>query len=75
MTEWMYFVHKFKNSVVFLPISHVERIKEVFSESGGRINIHCETTESEPYLFTICVEYAKVHSIFPFPQELRGLKV
>jgi hypothetical protein len=60
MTEWMYFVHKFKNSLVFLRISHVERVKEVLSESSKRINIHCKTSELEPYLLSICVEYAKV---------------
>jgi hypothetical protein len=52
-------MHKFKNSPVFLPISHEERVKEVFFESGGRINIHCETIEIELILFTICVKYAK----------------
>jgi hypothetical protein len=48
MTAWMRFVHKFKNLLAFLPISYEERMKEVFFESGGRINIHCKTMGSKP---------------------------
>jgi hypothetical protein len=59
MIEWTHFVHKFKNSPMALPILHEERLKDVFFESGGIINIHCKWTDSEPYFFTIYVEYAK----------------
>jgi hypothetical protein len=59
VTIWTYFVHKFKNSPTFLSISYTRRVKEVLFESGERINIHCKTTGSELYLFTICLKYAK----------------
>jgi hypothetical protein len=64
----MHFVHKFKNSLIFLPISHDEKVKEVLFKSGRRINIHYETTTPEPYVFTISVEYTKapfhlIHSL------------
>jgi hypothetical protein len=55
----MHFVHKFKNSLIFLSISYDERGKEVLFKRGGRINIHCKTIESELYLFTISGDYAK----------------
>ena len=29
MTRWAHFIHKFKSSHVFLPISHDERVKDV----------------------------------------------
>jgi hypothetical protein len=57
MTGWSHFVHKFKNSSVFLPISYNERVKDVLPENGGIILVHYVTTTEEPYMFTICVEY------------------
>jgi hypothetical protein len=57
MTGWSHFVHKFKNSSVFLPISYNERVKDVLPEKGGIVLVHCVTTTDEPYMFTICVEY------------------
>jgi hypothetical protein len=57
MTGWSHFVHKFKNSSVFLPISYNERVKDVLPEKGGIVLVHCVTTTEEPYMFTICVEY------------------
>jgi hypothetical protein len=54
-----HFVHKFKNSTVFLPISYNERAKDVLFERPGTVLIHCVTTTEEPYMFTICVEYSK----------------
>jgi hypothetical protein len=59
MTGRSYFVHKFKNSIVFLPISYNERAKDVLFERPGTVLIHCVTTIEEPYMFTICVEYSK----------------
>jgi hypothetical protein len=59
MTNWKHFVHKFKNSSVVLPILHKDKIKDVLYRSSGISNIHCETTEEDPYMFAICVEYAK----------------
>jgi hypothetical protein len=75
MIEWTYFVHKFKSSPVFLPISHDERAKEVLFESGERINIHCETIELEAYLFTICIKYAKApFYLLHFMKSLENLR-
>jgi hypothetical protein len=54
-----YIVHKFKSSVVFLPISHDELIKEVLFENGGIILINCEMRAEEPYMFILCMEYSK----------------
>jgi hypothetical protein len=59
MSDWAHFVHKFKNSLAFLPISHKEKVREVLYKSGKRINIHYETTMDEPYLFTISIDYKK----------------
>jgi hypothetical protein len=53
MTANTYFVHKFKNSPTFLPISYEERVKEVFYGGDGRVDIYYKTTGAEPYLFTI----------------------
>jgi hypothetical protein len=57
MTGWSHFVHKFKNSSVFLPISYNKRVKDILPEKGGIVLVHCVTTTEEPYIFTICVEY------------------
>jgi hypothetical protein len=65
MTANMHFVHKFKNSPIFLPISYKERIKEVLYGGDGRVDIYCETMGAEPYLFTICVDYAKAQFQLP----------
>jgi hypothetical protein len=57
MTGWSHFVHKFKNSSVFLLISYNERVKDVLPEKRGIVLVHYVTTMEEPYMFTICVEY------------------
>ena len=59
MTNWKHFVHKFKNSSVVFPILHKDKVKDVLYGSSGINNIHCKTIEEDPYMFTICVEYAK----------------
>ena len=59
MTGWLHFVHKFKNSTMFLPISYNDRVKDVLFERPGIVLIHCVTTNEEPYMYTICVEYSK----------------
>jgi hypothetical protein len=66
-----YFVHKFKNSLVFLPISYNEHVKDILFERRGIIFIHCVTMTKEPYMFTICVDY----NISPFdlPVYLKSL--
>ena len=55
----MHFVHKFKNSPVFLPISHDELIKDVLYERPRIVLVHCMTINEDPYMFTICIEYSK----------------
>ena len=59
MTGWVHFVHKFKSSLVFLPISYDERIKDVLFERPGIVHVHCVTINEEPYMFTIYIEYNK----------------
>ena len=59
MTWWTHFVHKFKNSTAFLPISHNKRIKDIFFERLGIVLVHYMTTYEKAYMFTICVEYSK----------------
>jgi hypothetical protein len=54
-----YFVHKFKNSSVFLPISYNECVKGVLSESGRIVLTLCVTTTEDQYMFTICLDYSK----------------
>jgi hypothetical protein len=65
MTANTHFVHKFKNSPTFLPISYEERIQEILYGGDGRVDIYCKTTGVEPYLFTICVNYAKAQFQLP----------
>jgi hypothetical protein len=75
-------VHKFKNSLVALLISYEGKVKDVFFGSSGVINIHCKTTEGDPYMFTICVEYSKaafnllvfwrIQSMNPYSRRLKS---
>jgi hypothetical protein len=71
-THYTYFVHKFKNLPVALPILHEEKVKDELFDSNGILLIHCETTEPEEYMFTICVEYAK--AAFYLPKFLKSLE-
>ena len=59
MSNSTYFMYKFKNSPIFLPILHDEKIREVLYENPGRVNIHYKTTIPEWYVFTISIDYAK----------------
>ena len=59
MTGRSHFVHKFKNSTVFLSISYIEHIKDVLFKHLETVLVHCVTTTEEPYMFTICIEYNK----------------
>jgi hypothetical protein len=72
MTANMHFVYKFRNSPAFLPISNEKRVKEVLFGGDGRIDIYCETMGMEPYLFTICLDYAKAQ--YQLPHFLHRLK-
>ena len=55
----LHFVHKFKNSIVFLPISYTKRVKNILFERPGIVLVHCMMTTEEPYMFTIYIEYSK----------------
>jgi hypothetical protein len=59
MTGRSHFVHKFRNSTMFLPISYNESVKDVLPEGGKIVLIHCVTTTEDQYMFTICVDYSK----------------
>ena len=72
MTRRLHFVHKFKNSTVFLPISYNEHVKDVLFERLGTMLVHCMTTTEEPYMFIICVDYSK--SPFDLTVFLKNLK-
>ena len=72
MTGWAHYVHKFKSSPVFLPISHDEHIKDVFFERLDTVLIHCVTIDEETYMFTICIEYNK--SPFDLTEFLKSLE-
>ena len=72
MTGWAHFVHKFKSSPVFLPISHEERIKDVLHEKPETVLVHCVTIGEDPYIFTICIDYKK--SPFDLPKFLQNLE-
>jgi hypothetical protein len=72
MTGWSHFVHKFKNSSVFLSISYNEGVKDILPEKGGIVLVHCVTTTEESYMFTFCVEYK--FSLFDLSVFLRSLE-
>jgi hypothetical protein len=72
MTGWAHFVHKFKTSPVFLPISNEEQIKDVLHEKPDTVLVHCVTIAEEPYMFTICIDYSK--SPFDLPEFLHSLQ-
>ena len=72
MMRWAHFVHKFKSSPVFLPISHDECIKDVFFEKLDSVLVHCVTINEDLYMFTICIEYNK--SLFDLTKFLRSLE-
>ena len=59
MTGRLHFVHKFKNSSVFLPISYTEHVKDVLSKCLGSVLVHCMMTTEKPYMLIICIEYRK----------------
>jgi hypothetical protein len=59
MSDSTHFMPKLKISPIFLPILNDEKIREVLYENPGRVNILCETTTLERYVFTISIDYAK----------------
>ena len=73
MMDYTYFVHKFKNSPIALPILYEEKIKELFSYSKGILLIQCKATGPKKYMFTICVEYIKA-TFYMFIKSLTNSK-
>jgi hypothetical protein len=67
-----HFVHKFKNSLVFLPISSNEWIKDILFESRGIVLIHCVTTIEDQYIFTICVDSKSPFDLTVFLKSLEN---
>ena len=55
MTEFLHFQAKFRTSKDAMPISPDEKVKDVMWYVDNTLLIHCETTASPPYFFTICV--------------------
>ena len=72
MIRRSHFVHKFTNLTVFLPISYIERVKDILFECLRTMLVHCVTTIEEPYMFTICVDYSK--SLFDLTTFLKSLE-
>ena len=72
MIGWLHFVHKFKNSTMFLLISHNEHVKDVFFKRPKTVLVHCVMIDEEPCMFTICIEYSK--SPFDFIVFLKSLE-
>ena len=62
MTEFLHFQAKFCTTDNAMAISADEKIKDVVWYGENILLIHCETTASPPYFFTICVD----NSVSPF---------
>ena len=73
MTDNINFVMKFRASPYALPISADKRIQEVAYYKGNTVHIHCETTDAEPYSFTVVVNNSmSLFSVVPFLASLQG---
>ena len=73
MTDNVNFVMKFCAGPHALPISGDERIHEVAYYKGNTVYIHCETTDAEPYSFTVVVNNTmSPFSVVPFLASLQG---
>ena len=73
MTDNVNFVMKFRADPHALPISADERIQVVAYYKGNTAHIHCETTDVEPYSFTVVVNNTmSPFSVGPFLASLQG---
>ena len=73
MTDNVNFVMKFRAGLHALPISADEQIHEVAYYKGNTVHIHCETTDAEPYSFTVVVNNTmSPFSVVPFLASLQG---
>ena len=73
MTENVNFVMKFSAAPHALPISADECIKDVVHYKDNILHIHCETTDVDPYAFTIALNNSSSpFSLVPFLASLAG---
>ena len=56
MTDFLHFQAKFRTAKDAMPISADEKVKDVVWYADNTLLIHCETTASPPYFFTICFD-------------------
>ena len=59
MMDFLHFQAKFCTAEDAMPISANEKVKDVVWYADNTLLIHCETTSSPPYFFTICVDNSK----------------
>ena len=59
MTNYVHFQAKFRTAEHAVAVFADEKVKDVVWYSENTILIHCETTGSPPYSFTICVDNSK----------------
>ena len=73
MTENINFIMKFSAAPHALPISADERVKDVVHFKNNILHIHCETTDADPYAFTIALNNGTSSFIVvPFLASLEG---
>ena len=73
MTENVNFVMKFSAAPHALLISADERIKDVVHFKDNILHIHCETTDADPYAFTIALNNgSSPFTVVPFLASLAG---
>ena len=73
MTDFLHFQAKFRRAEDAMPISADEKVKDVVWYADNTLLIHCETTSSPPYFFTICVDNsASPFSTLYFLKSLNG---
>ena len=73
MTDVLHFQAKFRTAEDAMPISADEKVKDIVWYAENTL-IHCETTSSPPYFFTICVDNSKSpFSTLYFLRSLNGL--
>ena len=73
MIENVNFVMKFSAAPLALLISTDERIKDVVHFKDNILHIHCETTDADPYAFTIALNNGtSPFPVVPFLTSLEG---
>ena len=73
MTDFLHFQAKFRIVEDAMPISADEKVKDVVWYADNTLLIHCKTTSSPPYFFTICVDNsASPFSTLYFLRSLNG---